>query len=486
MRLLIWNIQFFTQSRVNNTTVTGVLAYDQDANARALACLNHIISTVREADPDIFVVLEVRSGQGNIAELANGEGPPGLLFLLTQMRQQLSDKWCLVPPLRVNPRAIDDNLLRDSPTYTEAVGVFWRDDRLGFTGPLVWPLARRATGPPVPLFSEPSAPYPDPWNTAVPEGSVFAPKIRFYSASDREVLLADPEASFARRPVLTTFYERAGMERRIRLFSVHTKPSAAGMAMRQLGAIQDKDWVPADNEVTIFAGDFNLNLLNLKTVLEQCDVGTFKTGGTRPRPMIPLLAVSGNYPPSVYYTNTQADTTAYLKNAIYDYAFVTYGKDAKPSDLPVVRGVVANRVAGVTPGGSLPAFTCDMTQDLTALALVNDTKNVQIAASPGGLKRQGNVTTIKTAAAHGLNPGDVFTISGTNRIAVNVSGRVQSVPTPTSFTFRQSKKATTTGGGGRVNTRPRTNAFRQRQNFGHIGPPVSEGTSDHLPVLVIV
>lgn len=479
-RLLVWNIQFFTKSRINDDS--GASEQERTANQmRTLANLLYILSTVKQADPDVFVVLEVRSSQGDVGKLASGGGPDGLVYLLAQMRSMLSPNWYLVPPLRVNPREI-----HASSTYTEAVGVFWRNDRVNFTGPWWWPSAS-PNGPPIAPGQDPSKAggYPSPWDTCVPGGAAFtrAPFLNAVNSDGKLVVLADPEkTNYARRPVLTTFQELGGMGRYIKLFSVHTKPTQARAALIQLGSMYPPLWQPANNQVAIFAGDFNLNLLKDTSAAEDHDLSMFQQDG---HTLMPLYLVNNEYPPSVFYSRYAARPDLYLKQAVYDYAFVTYGTGAIP---PNPASVVADRVSGVAAPG-LPAFTSDMKLQLPALNtnMFPASKTVNIANSPGGASRQNEVTTITTNAAHGIMPGTFVTVAGVSDNSFNGDFQVVSVPGATTFTYAQKDAANSAAqGGGTVDVLPRLNAFRARWNFGHIGPPAGEGTSDHLPVFMLI
>lgn len=494
MRLLVWNIQFFTKSRISDNS-GGTIA-EQGLNAeRTLANRNYIISTINLADPDVFVVLEVRSSQGPVGELATGEGPNGLLYLLKLMRSGCSTEWCLIPPLRVNPHDI-----MGANTYTEAVGIFWRNDRVDFTGPWFWPKDDSATGPSIPPTQNPGADastYPSPWDQAVPAHTYVAPCIDIFKKGGERVILADPLklGKYARRPVFTTFQERGGMQRTIRLFSVHTKPSQARQALIELTAMHPLLWKPAANEVTVFAGDFNINLLKTDSVPDNTALNYFKKDiddGT-PRHLIPFLPAQASYPPSVFHTRNDAQPSAYLKNSVYDYGFVTYGTGSYPGVDPAA--VVINRVAGVVPGGILPPFTSDMVISLTDLDsqymwgtdVYPPSRVVNITGAQLGAKRKNEEATITTEDKHELAVGQKVTVANVAPGSFNGTFIVTSVPTLWEFTYYQKDYWDETGGGGgTVDALPRLNEFRSRPNFGHLGPPTSEGTSDHLPVFMIV
>src|SRR5437868_4166356 len=141
MRLLVWNIQFFTLNRIADDShivdkKTGATIREPMVSAmQSMLNLNLIVDTVRRANPDIFVVIEVLSGQGAIGGLIEGNGSQAVLYLLQRLRK-LNPDWCLVPLLRTVNR---DHLA--SKTYTEGVGVFYRSANLDFIGPYIWPNA---------------------------------------------------------------------------------------------------------------------------------------------------------------------------------------------------------------------------------------------------------------------------------------------------------------------------------------------------------
>lgn len=505
-RLLVWNIQFFTKKRICNTEVTAPPAAKLNDDQRAFSNLFYILWTIRQADPDVFVILEVRSTQGStVGQLATGGGPDGLQYLLAQMRSQLSDQWCLVPPVRVNPRAIDDNLVSETATYTEAVGVFWRNDRVDFTGPMWWPknsskTGPSKTGPPIMPTGDQAtlaSTYPPPWDKVVPTGMVYAPcVITTKDGGKNPVILAKKTTTAGRRPVYTTFVERGGMQRTIRLFSIHTKPSEAADAMYQLDVMDSFFWKPGNNQVTLYAGDFNVNLLkNNRPTSQEALFQQFQDSplSDAKRELIPLFQVSGAEPPSVFYTRSEAEPTLYLKQAVYDYGFVIYGTNARPNDLPPVRAVVADRVAGVTPGNTLPSFTTDMWVSLEMLNWTSSTSGLPIYPPsrvtdimPNGAARQGGTTTITTKDIHGISPGDLVTVSGVAPVSFNGKFAVTSAPSLWTFTYQQKDNGNEAGGGGTADALPRLNIFRSRLNYGHMAPPSGEGTSDHLPVFMIV
>jgi len=462
MRILIWNIQFFTNNRVigqQGANPAETLANQQSAQAN----LNLITSTVAEADADIFVILETLSSQGNLGTLGTGNGPDGLLTVLAAL-QQVNAAWRVVPPLRCNPREI-----LDGHTYTESVGVFWRSDRLNFTGPWVWP---GGNGPSAPN-AVPAA-YPDPWAAACGNVTAAAQCI-FHRDNGEELTFPNP---LSRRPYLTTFNDG---NRTLKLFSVHTKPGTdAQTATARMLAIDPAVWTPADNEVSVFAGDFNLNLLAL-TPLEQAALALFTWEDFSLRQI--------HQPrPSRYLRRAEAQPNAYHTNEIFDYAFVRYGQNARPN--PVLPGLVVDRVSGMNTQNGLPDFTTDMNQSLANISNLQTTFNIE---QPGAYRNvlDGRVIVLfATTEQHGLVPMEWVLADNVVDQTFNDYYQVAAVLDANRFIGlpHYGQFGPANSGGGTITAVTRIeDVFRAMPNFGHIGPPAYQiGTSDHLPIFLIV
>jgi len=353
MRILVWNIQSFTMKRINDNR--GATVQQRAANAeKSLANTLYIVNTVAEAGADVFVVLEARTGQGPVARLATGNGANGLIYLLSQLREWSSPNWYLVPPLRVNP---PDPL--GLATHTETVGVFWRDDRLQFTGPFRWPAgANNGTGPPIFPGHGATANYPPPWDAVVPAGTQAAAWCRFYNPNTgNEILFND---NTHRRPYLTIFQERGGAGRTVNLFSVHLKPGVNAMtAAARLSGIPGP---PPVGTFTVVAGDFNINLA-APTLLELAALGLWGPGWANYGRISPA-----GQAPTMIEANAAALPGAYLRNFCLDYGFIRYAAgQAPPVGQGPVTGVV-DRVAGTAAAAPLPPFSRDMSMSLTNIA----------------------------------------------------------------------------------------------------------------------
>jgi hypothetical protein len=354
VKILAWNIQFFTKRRVEDDSGT-----DEEAKVenflRTLANSLYITSTVRQAAPDVFVIVEPQASQGTVGALARGGGPDGLLYVLSQLRAYTQDTdWRLVPPQLLNPK---DDL--GSRTYTECIGVFWNDTTMKFTGPWVWTASgARAVGTPVA--------YDDPWKAAVPDGTTAAGQCLF--ANGNGGYLQFP-GNLNRRPFYTTFTERA-TNRTLKLYSVHTSPSTAGDAVAQMIDIQGM--TAGASEITVVTGDFNVDLNKGGTAFEQLrglsNVQSLALIKTPPKAS--FLATT--YQATRFKPRKEAIWNAYLTKQALDYALVGYGTGARmPSTFQPTVAVV-DRVAG-TPS---PPFDTDMEDALSVYPTIEPTQQV--------------------------------------------------------------------------------------------------------------
>lgn len=383
-RVMVWNIQFFTQTRImptwfdDNGEPQGWSTYAQlqELQQRTRACRDLIEETVAAVDPDVFAVIEARTSQGNVMELADGGGPDGLRTICQTLRGNLNSNWCLVPPLRLNPR--DDLALQ---TYTETVGVFYRADRMQFTGPYVWPGvdatgAPSRTGPPVPpgTAQYAAARYPEPWHYYVPPGTTAAACCRYFKGTQEVVFTED----LNRRPYCTDFTNlRTGHP--FRLFTVHFRPDSQAAAC--LARLLDGNWVPpvwttpTANQTIVVAGDFNVDLRG-------------HVGRVIPllRPYPVLVGGHLRFPwPSTIKRLKVATDSAYLKAETYDYGLARWGAAVTPAPLPEFPGLVGDLVLGVPPiaGLGLPPIPGRGLPVVPFNSRMQDSL-ATIAATPGG------------------------------------------------------------------------------------------------------
>lgn len=470
MKLVVWNIQNFTLKRLKDTK-SGNTALEKEAVAEGnLANLMYVLSTVQKADADVFVVLETLSQAGNLGTLAQGNGAQGLIYLLSMLRENNSPQWYLVPPLRVNPT---HNSVVDGKPRTETVGVFWRNDRVQFLGPNVWPQA-----------------YPSPWDAGIPANTTAAAQCQFfYTGTNTEIQF--PKAK-NRRPYLTTFSERS-TGRVIKLFSVHTSPGVtAQQTISNLLNIPANIRVPGNNEVTVFAGDFNVNLL-APNILQDDTIRSLANAGLNILPFPNQQWQRSFLRPRDEARTMVVDGKSYFENLALDYGFVQYGAGAVPANNAYGQ-MIMDRVAGVTPGGALPNISGDMLQSLSSIQNIDDLRANII---PNGAVRSNGLTTLTTATPHGLHPGYDFSVIAYD-LNMHLTGLdpsfegqywVASVPSSTSLTYWQPSLPNKTSGAGSVRFGYRNYVFRQLWNYWHIGPPIAgtgAGTSDHLPLFMLI
>lgn len=325
MRVLIWNVKFFTISVIQDQRSP------EDTESAKLS-LDLIVNTVQQSGAEVFVVLEPRASAGQPGSLVGTDvgGASGLLHLLGGLRatMQAAD-WRLVPPLRINETVVD--VIQGGSTYTECVGVFWSETALTFTGPWVWTAdGPRPAGTP--------ALYPDTWQPAVPNGTTAAGQC-VYPVNDTQLLF--PEVK-SRRPFTTTFREKNAPNREMRLISVHNdlKADAATRALAQLNLTS-----PA-NTFTLVAGDFNIDLSAQSTL----DSGALSQMRAKLGPLFPpagfnFSKAALSYTATTFVPAPNATRAAYVRKSTYDYGFVGYGQGAAPNQ-PLPRMYVVNRVAG--------------------------------------------------------------------------------------------------------------------------------------------
>ena len=244
-RVLYWNIENFAVNKIQNPGAKrkrGASISEQDASAERLT---YISRHVTETDPDIFIVVEVETPyNNNRGVLCGGGGQTGCLALLGHL--QALANWCLVPPLITGNK--------------EAVAVFFRADRVTFTGPDQW---GGGVGPTLPTVTPITAQaYPAPWNTCLPVGNYSAARVQFPG------MVGMPPANVnfgvdVRHPYQTTFLDAGG--RTINIFTVHAPANFVGataflQTMTTMAAI---DSAGAANELRLVLGDFNLTLLRV-------------------------------------------------------------------------------------------------------------------------------------------------------------------------------------------------------------------------------
>ncbi|REJ50631.1 MAG: hypothetical protein DWQ58_14970 [Microcystis aeruginosa TA09] len=247
-KILVWNIQNFTNGRINPTAKA-----KKAKNVQETIRLNHILDTLRSNPPDIFSVLEVQPGSRklNDGDLVQGTGEQGCLFLLNAINNdpQLGD---LNNPLPANrkPWRIVPPLVSGAGGRTEAVAVFYNSLTVKFMGPSQW---------------KGGVAYPAPWNNgAITSGDNKAAQILFKKAVqgqgpvNKQAIQIDFPTAQHRSPYLTQFLELKDHQRIIYLYSIHTSPAEAVEGTANIALITDLQRQLKNHEVIVIAGDFNV------------------------------------------------------------------------------------------------------------------------------------------------------------------------------------------------------------------------------------
>jgi hypothetical protein len=321
MRLMLWNIQTFAKKKILNTTgktyPEQILNYGLSQNR-----VRYLARTVGSVNPDVIVVLEVRSGSGKLGSLASAGGATASAWLLDLLRTG-GEPWFLVPPLKL----VDAKL--DQKPHTEAISMYFRGDKLDFIGPLGWPKNTPQDGIKIPI--NPGGvlgPYDEPFNKALPEGNYFAGLPTF--PTNEGELLFPGESN--RRPFLCRFKEKAGFKRTLTIAASHPSPGV----LPKTSSARLIGWVPkpAAGEVQVFPGDFNVNQLNGDVFYLEMEM---------------LYGVKSNFPATAGPTSLlevkDAKVTKYLSDYSIDNILTRYGTGTAPPNPN--NAYIVNLVSGV-------------------------------------------------------------------------------------------------------------------------------------------
>lgn len=261
MKVLVWNVQRFTDAKFRD-------GYVYRGNfkrrrvyfnaAEVLAYMRQIFTGNGTAAkrPDVIAILEVLAPTDSAlgAPLAAGTGgADGLIELLGYIKAWTgNDDWRLVPPLKCNPAAPVGMQWAQS----EVVGVFYDSNRIRFDGPNRW-----IAGASQPPAAGAAGHYPAPWDEdGYTLNTTNAGMVQFFTAAGVE--LEFPGAA-NRRPFVVDLTEIGPPARTIRFGFVHTSPGYHIGGTREMANIrQMKGNAVADPPLTVFAGDFNVNLYN--------------------------------------------------------------------------------------------------------------------------------------------------------------------------------------------------------------------------------
>ncbi len=248
MRLVVWNVNRFSINTINDTSGAN---FAEKLASIAQSVWNNGFLRAIASTADIFVLIEVQSGRNVLGSLITGSGEQGVLFLLGWLKQNYNANWCVVPPLKL--AGLND--AGEAANYTEGIAVFFRNDRVNFTGPYVWPTVGNVAKPPGPSVT--AGPYPQPWNNALPANNYFAGQFDFTLAPNSRGNQTYITGNY-RRPFFTTFTE-VGTNRVIKLMSVHPSPNATKTAV--VNTLPDISVLqPAGAAVVVVTGDFNINV----------------------------------------------------------------------------------------------------------------------------------------------------------------------------------------------------------------------------------
>lgn len=358
-KVLSWNIKSFHSNKILEPVPPtqdeyGLWQVTRDYVGESL------LATLRQADPDIFVVQEVSSNASNWAKrglgtLIGGGGEVALLRLLAQLRLFAAD-WALVPAVRLNNAA----------SGIEGIGVFYRSDRMQFSGPLYWPGPNTVSSTPIVAVAieTPTSGYPAPWQACLPARDAKCAGQVIYRKPDNS-LVGFPAAG-DRKPFYTIFREIA-TGRTIHLASVHLPPSNVASAKKALKVVLSTIPAiaqPAANSVGIVIGDFNLDR-NDPTVAANL------FGDTTTAAADWVFDAPAN---SMYRSVASSTPFEYITTRLYDNAVVRYGAgtaqalDGSVGD--IVAGASMDRNGAAIAGQTFPA-TLSMSLAAFQIEIVN-------------------------------------------------------------------------------------------------------------------
>ena len=312
-RILFWNIENFSIQKINNPKE---LSASQQR-------FSEIMSVVKQVNPSVFIIVEVEASKGEAEvpgqPLTNENAINALFLILNELRKLPNGKeWSLVPPVNVGGAAIaGKGKLTIDPAYREGVAVFYKADELKFVGPYVMGdfefkvevevnnrkkretiEATKSQAPNTPNLQ--LTDYPDEISSvtiqqktvnafsnitkgrttqvngkAIPENQ-FAGQYEYFTPGRKRIKFPNVAN---RPPFLTKFVELKGLKRTLNVFSVHTSPQGnrkeeykvsakksvqltvtnADDAVKALKNVGEITSTLGDKEVSVIAGDFNVN-----------------------------------------------------------------------------------------------------------------------------------------------------------------------------------------------------------------------------------
>lgn len=257
MKVLVWNIQKFTASKVpindDHRKRTRVSEMPAIANYLEMVFSGNYRSNNR---PDVIALLEVIDNRGTGLGKTPTDDSLATIGLITlqQFMTSLNIRdavWLIAPPLKCNPPK--PPLHPGRWPQEEVVGVLYDSNKVSFEGPNYWVNGASATQLPAVPYD---ASYPAPWNNAAITGpTARAGRVMFTDSTNNALNFPNQNN---RRPFMVDFRERYGARRLVRCAFLHTSPSTCKQATVEIGKISAiSDATP---DITIVAGDYNVNL----------------------------------------------------------------------------------------------------------------------------------------------------------------------------------------------------------------------------------
>jgi hypothetical protein len=261
MKILIWNVEKFTISRLTNTTIR---KEGQFTTRKVQVDPAKVESYIQEVftggagganRPEVIAILELLTPKEPLGTLlaetsAGAQGMFRLLKLAKQWTQ--NDAWRLVPPLKLNPKkpvGIDTKWAQN-----EAIGVLYDSSRIAFRGPNVWN-NNKSQGPTV--AGQPYGAVGSAWRKDhITGGTTNAGMVEYYDSANTAIKFDDYHH---RRPFLVDMQETYDKQRLIRLVFMHTSPGFHEGGTREMAKMTQLQPGSTGPPIVVCGGDFNVN-----------------------------------------------------------------------------------------------------------------------------------------------------------------------------------------------------------------------------------
>ncbi|HEV2757119.1 MAG TPA: hypothetical protein VG318_15235 [Actinomycetota bacterium] len=335
-KLLVWNLSKFGVNKTDNPSLERKPGAGGNSYAAAAAFRHQVmVQALNAADPDVFVIIELSSGDSSPASLVTPTGGlAGAIVWLNRLRAaQPAALWRLVPPLRIG-----------TGRKAEGVAVFYRGASPApggvitryFTGPNAWnggingtsfdpaaggvanPYPNAAPGPDLSTLLDYPAPPGPPVARVTPANSQHNPNVPEGILAARTVFaMAGAPGWFVnfqglREPYMVTFNEQApgGASRDLTLFAVHSPAVTGNQAVfvDALALTSAVTSVPPATETRIVAGDFNLPLFDAAGTYANA-YNSLTLGG-----FVPLLLSTAAVPPVAQQEQYKGYFTTHLRH----------------------------------------------------------------------------------------------------------------------------------------------------------------------------